>query len=93
MSKNWDYSQLSHAAAEEGGPHKFIEKVAEINFKRGVETEKGTEGWKGALLVGGAIALWEGGKAVFRRINGKEPQNRQPCIKNQKKQRSNTYRQ
>jgi len=68
MSKNWDYSQLSHLASEEGGPQKFIDKVASINYQRGIEAERGTEGWKGALLVGGAIGLWEGGKEIVKRI-------------------------
>lgn len=80
MSKNWDYSQLTHAAAEEGGPQKFIDKVADINFQRGVEAEKGTEGWKGALLVGGAIALWEGGKAIYRRHKARKEAKRQALL-------------
>lgn len=47
MSKNWDYSDLSHAASEAGGPQKFVDQVADINFQRGVQAEKSTEGWKG----------------------------------------------
>lgn len=72
MSKDWDYSQLSHAASEAGGPQKFIDQVADINFQRGVQAEKDTEGWKGALLVGAAIGLWEGGKALYRRHKAKK---------------------
>lgn len=60
MSKDWDYSQLSHAASEAGGPKKFIDHVADINYQRGVQGEKDTEGWKGALLAIAAIGLWEG---------------------------------
>lgn len=72
MSKTWDYSQLSHAASEAGGPQKFIDQVADINFQRGVQAERGTEGWKGALLVCAAIGLWEGGKAIYRRHKAKK---------------------
>lgn len=50
MSKNWDYSDLSHAASEAGGPQKFVDQVADINFQRGVQAEKSTEGW-GLLLA------------------------------------------
>ena len=57
MSKNWDYSDLSHAASEAGGPQKFVDQVADINFQRGVQAEKSTEGWKGILLVSAAIGL------------------------------------
>lgn len=67
MSRNWDYSQLSHAASEAGGPQKFIDQIADINYQRGVQAEKDTEGWKGALLAGVTIVLWEGGKALYQR--------------------------
>jgi len=67
MSRDWDYSQLSHAASEAGGPQKFIDQVADINYQRGVQGEKDTEGWKGSLLVVAAIGLWEGGKALYQR--------------------------
>ena len=55
----WDYASLSHTASEHGGPEKYINEVAETNYLRGVEDERGTELWK----IGLGIALFEAGKA------------------------------
>lgn len=55
----WDYASLSRTASEHGGPEKYINEVAETNYMRGVEDERGTEWWK----IGLAIAVFEAGKA------------------------------
>ena len=80
MSKNWDYSDLSHAASEAGGPQKFVDQVADINFQRGVQAEKSTEGWKGILIVSAAIGLWEGGKALYKRHKLKKAAKQQALL-------------
>ena len=38
------------------------------NRKLGILEEKDSEGWKGALLLGAGLLLWEGGKAGIRSI-------------------------
>lgn len=80
MSKDWSYSQLSHAASEAGGPEKYIDQVADINYQRGIQAEKSTEGWKGVLLTGVAIGLWEGGKALYRRYKNKKAAKQQALL-------------
>lgn len=55
----WDYASLSRTASEHGGPEKYINEVAETNYLRGVEDERGTEWWK----IGLGIAVFEVGKA------------------------------
>lgn len=58
----WDYASLSHTASEHGGPEKYINEVAETNYQRGVEEERGTEWWK----MGVAICAFELVKAGIK---------------------------
>lgn len=59
MSKDWPYSQHSHFVKNHGGPEQFLRDHASANFQLGVEAEKKTEGWKGLLVSGAAIVIWE----------------------------------
>lgn len=35
--KGWNYATLSHMAKEAGGPEKFVEGIAEMNYKQGYQ--------------------------------------------------------
>lgn len=70
--KDWDYAQLTKVASENGGPQKFIDKVADTNFNMGYNTghDSGVkDGVVGAALIFGGIALiYAGGKWIFNKI-------------------------
>ena len=70
--KDWDYAQLTKVASENGGPQKFIDKVADTNFNMGYNTghDSGVkDGVAGAALIFGGIALvYAGGKWIVNKI-------------------------
>lgn len=65
------YSELAHKAAQFGGPKNYLQQHAQAYFSMGVQHEKSTEGWKGAVLVGIAIGAWELCKAGIRYLHDK----------------------
>ncbi len=80
MSKDWDYSQLSHEASQHGGPDKFLKDHADANYQLGVEAEKDTEGWKAALVTAAAIGAWEFGKGVWRWTKGRHTRKKEQAV-------------
>lgn len=65
------YSELAHKASLFGGPQEYLQQHAQAYFNMGVQHEKSTEGWKGVVLVGIVIGVWELGKAGIRRLQDK----------------------
>lgn len=61
------YADFAHEAAQHGGVEKYLDEIAQANKKLGVLEERDSEGWKGALLLGAGLLLWEGGKAGVRK--------------------------
>lgn len=59
------YSEFSHEAAQNGGVDAYLDIIAEANQEIGIAKERSTEGWKGIILAGGVIAIWEGGKKFY----------------------------
>lgn len=59
MGKDWAYSKHTHMVKSHGGPEPFLRDYASANYQLGVEAEKRTEGWKGAILFTATIAFWE----------------------------------
>lgn len=57
------YSDFAHEAAQHGGVDNYLDEIADANKELGRLEEKDSEGWKGALLLGAGLLLWEGGKA------------------------------
>lgn len=62
------YADFAHEAAKHGGVDCYLAEIADANRKLGILEEKDSEGWKGALLLGAGLLLWEGGKAGIRSI-------------------------
>lgn len=62
------YADFAHEAAKHGGVDSYLAEIADANRKLGILEGKDSEGWKGALLLGAGLLLWEGGKAGIRRI-------------------------
>lgn len=61
------YAEFNHTAAQHGGVQSYMAQVADANYELGVMDEKATEGFKGLLVAGATLALWEGGKWVYRK--------------------------
>lgn len=61
------YAELIHTAAQHGGVDSYMEQVADANHELGVMDEKATESWKGLLVAGATLVLWESGKWVYRK--------------------------
>ena len=61
------YSEMVHTAAQNGGPDRFVQDIAEKNYERGIEDERATEWWKGAVLVVIALGLSEGIRWVVKK--------------------------
>ena len=60
------YADFAHTAAQKGGVDNYLKQIAESNYDLGVMDEKSTEGLKAAAIVTAALAIWEGGKAIYR---------------------------
>ena len=61
------YADFAHTAAQNGGVEKYLDQIAESNYALGVMDEKNTEGLKAAAVVTAALALWEGGKWIYKK--------------------------
>lgn len=59
------YFEFSHEAKQHGGVEGFLNDYAEVNQRIGIEQERSTETWKGAILLFCGIVAWEGVKAGF----------------------------
>lgn len=74
--KDWDYAQLAKTASEHGGPQKYIDEVADTNFSLGFNNghdsgvKDGSIGT--ALILGGILLLYEGGKWVISKVKEKK---------------------
>ena len=66
------YAEFSHEAAQHGGIDNYLDTLAMVNQKIGIDIEKGTEIPKGVLLAILSIVFWEGGKWVFRKFKEKQ---------------------
>jgi len=65
------YAEFAHDAAQHGGVDRYLTQIADANYERGVLAEQETEGVKGLMVLGFGIALWEGGKFVYRTVRRK----------------------
>ena len=65
------YSEFAHEAALHGGVDSYLDTIANVNQQIGIAKERGTEGWKGLLLLAGGIVVWEGCKKVYREVKGR----------------------
>lgn len=52
MANDWDYSMLTHAAHEAGGPDKYVEGLSRDGFRKG-----SAAGALAALAVAGAVTV------------------------------------
>lgn len=64
------YADFAHTAAQHGGVDSYLNEIAEENYNMGVLDEKQTEGMKALVLLGVGLSVWEGGKWVFRKVQG-----------------------
>jgi len=62
------YSKLNHIAAQYGGVHIFLKKIAVTNQRIGYTQGKKAGIWQGVANAGIAFAFWKGGKIIYRRI-------------------------
>lgn len=62
------YSDFAHEAAQHGGVDSYLEEISDSNFQMGIMAERESEKWKGALLVGATVLIWEGGKAGYLKL-------------------------
>ena len=62
------YFEFSHEAKQHGGVEGFLNDYADVNQRIGIEQERSTEVWKGALLLSVGIAAWECAKVGFHWI-------------------------
>ncbi len=72
MGKDWDYSDLSHKAKENGGPEKFIEKI-EQNARED-ERELANKDWVTVLTPVALVAIpfiVEGIPNVYKKCKSK----------------------
>lgn len=52
MAADWGYSKLSHSAKLNGGPEKYLAKIAKYNYQQGMKAGKKSQT---PLIVGGMI--------------------------------------
>ena len=57
MAIDWGYSKLSHSAKQNGGPEKYLAKIAKYNYQQGMKAGKKSQTpiIVGAIIVGGLV--------------------------------------
>lgn len=57
MAADWGYSKLSHSAKLNGGPEKYLAKIAKYNYQQGMKAGKKSQTpvIMGAILVSGLV--------------------------------------
>lgn len=66
MSKGWDYAQMSHIAAEAGGPEQWIKMIKDNSYSKGASDMK--KKLLVPLAVTGIISIVSVGEKGYKKI-------------------------
>jgi hypothetical protein len=61
------YADFAHTAAQHGGVDNYLNQIADSNYSLGVMNEKRKDDLKALIIGSTVLALWEGGKWLYRK--------------------------